>query len=57
MAGVDLYTISQLLGHANIEMAVRYAHLTPDHKKLAVEKLERQLAAATGIAESRQEIT
>ena len=31
MAGVDLYTVKELLGHASIEMTQRYAHLAP-HK-------------------------
>ena len=56
MAGVDLYTISQLLGHSSIAMTQRYAHLSPDHKTLAVEKLERHLAAQTEVeSESRQD--
>ena len=44
MAGVDLYTISKLLGHASIAMTQRYAHLSQDHEKMAVEKLELHLA-------------
>lgn len=36
MKGIDLYTISQLLGHSDIKMTQRYAHLTPNHKKIAV---------------------
>jgi integrase len=39
MAGVDLYTISELLGHADLTMTKRYAHLAPEHKAAAVEKL------------------
>lgn len=39
MAGVDLYTISDLLGHADLTMTKRYAHLAPEHKAAAVEKL------------------
>ena len=40
MAGVDLYTVSKLLGHASIEMTQRYAHLSPDHEKMAMGRLE-----------------
>ncbi len=36
MKGIDLYTISQLLGHSDIKMTQRYAHLAPNHKKIAV---------------------
>ena len=36
MKGIDLFTISQLLGHADIKMTQRYAHLAPNHKRIAV---------------------
>lgn len=39
MAGVDLNTVRELLGHADIQMTLRYAHLAPEHKARAVEKL------------------
>ncbi|MGB6214403.1 phage integrase [Pseudomonas mandelii] len=37
MAGVPLNTIRDLLGHADIKMTLRYAHLAPDTKAAAVE--------------------
>jgi len=37
MAGVDLNTIRELLGHGGIKMTLRYAHLAPEHKAKAVE--------------------
>lgn len=40
MAGVNLYVVKELLGHAKIEMTMRYAHLAPDHLADAVAKLE-----------------
>jgi len=37
MAGVDLNTVRELLGHKSIAMTLRYAHLAPEHKAAAVE--------------------
>lgn len=39
MAGVDLVTVSRLLGHADVRMTMRYSHLAPDHLAGAVAKL------------------
>lgn len=43
MAGVDLTTIKELLGHKDIKMTLRYAHLAPAHKLKAVEILDKAL--------------
>lgn len=40
MSGVDLATVQKLLGHKNIKTTMRYSHLTPDHVRGAVEKLD-----------------
>lgn len=40
MAGVDLNTIRELLGHSDLQMTMRYAHLAPNIKAEAVNKLK-----------------
>ena len=39
MAGVPLTAVRDLLGHASIDMTMKYAHLAPDTLAQAVEKL------------------
>ncbi len=41
MAGVDLPTLKELMGHSDISTTMRYVHPTPKHKQEAVAKLER----------------
>ncbi len=39
MNGVDLVTVSQLMGHKDLTMTKRYSHPTPEHKKQAINSL------------------
>ena len=43
MAGVDLKTVQELLGRKTFEMTLRYSHLSPDHKRRAIEVLGRRM--------------
>ncbi len=43
MAGVDITTVSRLLGHKDIKMTLRYSHLAPAHMRNAVDKLNSAL--------------
>jgi site-specific recombinase XerD len=45
MAGIDLTTVKELLGHKDIKMIIRYAHLPPAHKIRAVDILDNALNA------------
>jgi len=40
MNGVELVTVKELLGHKAIQMTLRYAHLSPLHKRSAVNTLQ-----------------
>jgi site-specific recombinase XerD len=39
MAGVDLRTVGELLGHRDPKMTWRYSHLAPSHQQRAVDRL------------------
>jgi Phage integrase family len=45
MAGVDLVTVKELLGHKTINMTNRYTHLAQEHKAQAVAKLSERMQA------------
>jgi len=40
-SGADLPTLSALLGHASIQMTMRYVHPAAEQKRLAIEKFKR----------------
>ena len=43
MAGIDLNTVRELLGHKDITMTLRYSHLAPRHKQHAVDILSKKM--------------
>ena len=53
MAGVDLPTVRELLGHKDITMTLRYTHLSSSHKQAAVKTLEKVPAIFTTAADDR----
>jgi len=54
MAGVDLTTLKELLGHKTLTMTLRYSHLAPGHKVAAVELLDSALNGKTNCTKTAQ---
>ncbi len=59
MAGVDLRTVAELLGHRTLQMVMRYSHLAPEHQASAVDRLvisrnEKDTKADTGRVLAKQ---
>jgi len=53
MTGVDLVTVKEFLGHKDLKMTLRYAHLAPDYKSAAITRLDTYMdtTSLTGIRE------
>jgi len=51
MAGVDIRTVQELLGHKTLAMTLRYSHLSPAHQLDAVQRLNRPPTATTTATE------
>ena len=59
MAGVDLRTVAELLGHRTLQMVMRYSHLTPKHQASAVDRLVkagkgRNTKSDTGTSDTKE---
>ena len=39
MAGLDLRTIMEIIGHTTLEMLTKYTHLVTDHKRAAIKRI------------------
>jgi integrase len=48
MAGADIHTVAELLGHKHLSMAKRYQHLSPAFLADAVSKLDEVFGSAPG---------
>jgi integrase len=55
MRAVPLKVIQELMGHATIDMTMRYAHLSPDTRREAVSVLGLPLAPARNTDATRME--
>jgi integrase len=55
MAGVDITTVSRLLGHKSLKMTLRYSHLSPAHNIDAVKKMDAFFAPETKVLEGNLE--
>jgi integrase len=53
MAGVDLRTVQELLGHKTITMTLWDAHLSPTHQREAVQRLTLKPTATTTAIRSK----
>ena len=48
LAGTDLTDLKDLLGHADLSMTMRYAHVTPRHRRKVMENFEAFLESEGG---------
>ena len=46
MEAVDLMTIRELMGHKTMAMTLRYSHLSPGHRRTAIERLVTRATTA-----------
>ncbi|MBK9035466.1 MAG: tyrosine-type recombinase/integrase [Myxococcales bacterium] len=53
MRGVSTKTIQELLGHANLKMTMRYAHLMPEVRRDAVLLLDQRAPVRAAGARAR----
>jgi hypothetical protein len=58
MRGGSLQALKAILGHADVKITLKYAHLSPEHLRGEISKTERPIArAAQPASEITQEIT
>jgi integrase len=53
MAGVDIRTVQELMGHKTISVTLRYAHLAPQHQLAAVQRLCDTESVQSGSTDTR----
>jgi len=57
MAGVDIRTVQELLGHKTIAMTIRHSHLAPMHTLAAVERLDGPTDGATATTSATEPVS
>ena len=57
MAGVDIRTAQELMGHKTIQVTMRYAHLAPQHQLEAVQRLCNAGSALSKATDTRTDTT
>ena len=57
MSGVNITTVSRLLGHKDLAMTMRYSHLAPNHLSNAVSALADALRKPAAVPEAKKDST
>jgi integrase len=52
--GIDLVTVSKILGHSSIIMTMRYAHSTPENMRLAIDSLGEILEGSQAMQKNQE---
>jgi integrase len=52
MRGIDPRTVQKWMGHRDLKTTLRYAHVSPDHEKAAIERLRYEATQKIGQAEA-----
>ncbi len=52
MAGVDLITVKELLGHKDIKMTLRYSHLSQAHVRQAISVLDKKCDSCVTVGQN-----
>jgi integrase len=55
MEGVELMAIRELMGHKSMAMTLRYSHLSPGHRRAAIERLVTRRTTTDYLAAARAE--
>lgn len=57
MRGVSIVIVQRLLGHVDIKTTMRYAHLSPEVTREAVQRLDGAFARGKAVPRTAQAVT